>query len=153
MRRVFRILISIAIALAAAACVTAIRHNQDMAAIEAVHFAQLALLNRDYSRARAQLALGRLNKSSAKQFQDRLEGIHFRGWPTSVTADRFEPMPGQRSIRIYLTGKSADENFYYVFVMEADADSGYHVSDLYRVKDQIPTSGLMKPLPVERATH
>lgn len=135
-----------------AACVKAISHNQDMAAIEAIQFAKIAIIKRDYEQARSRLALHTLNGTSLAKFQSGIEKIHPASWPTSIKAARYEPLPGQSAMRIYLEGKSANEAFFYLFVMEGDADSGYRVLDISRLKDPIPSSGLIKPLPVERTT-
>jgi len=135
-----------------AACSGVIRHNQDMAAIEAIQLAKIAIISRDYEQARARLALRALNLTSVPQFQSVIERIHTSGWPSSIKAVRYEPLPGQRAMRIYLEGKSAGEHFFYLFVMEGDADSGYRVLDIFRLKDSIPSSGSIRALPVERTT-
>lgn len=134
-------------------CVSAITHNQDMAAIEAIEFARIAIINRDYEGARDRLALHTLNRTSVAKLESTLENIHTASWPNSIKAVRYEPLPGQRAMRIYLEGKSATEDFFYLFVMEGDADAGYRVSDIFRLKNPIPLSGLIQPLPVERTTN
>ena len=136
-----------------AACISTIRHNQDMAAIEAVRFAKIAIIDRNYEQARTRLALRTLNQTSVAKLQNAIENIHKAGVPTSIKAIRYEPLPGQRAMRIYLEGKSANEDFLYLFVMEGDADAGYHVSDVFRLGGTIPPSGLIKPLPVEHTTN
>jgi hypothetical protein len=135
-----------------AGCSGVIRHNQDMAAIEAIQLAKTALISRDYEQARARLALHTLNGTSVAKFQSVIEKIHTAGWPSSIKAVRFEPLPGQRAMRIYLQGKSSKEDFFYLFVMEGDADAGYRVADIFRLKDPIPSSESIRPLPVERTT-
>jgi hypothetical protein len=135
-----------------AACSRVIRHDQDMAAVEAIQLAKIAIINRDFEQARARLALHTLNGTSTAKFQSLVEKIHTTGWPSSIKAIRFEPLPGQRAMRIYLHGKSGKEDFFYLFVMEGDADSGYRVWDIFRLKDSIPSSASIKPLPVERTT-
>jgi hypothetical protein len=138
--------------LLSAGCARVIRHNQDLAAIEAIQLAKIAIINRDYEQARARLALHTLNGTSVAKFQSVIEQIHTAGWPSSIKAVRYEPLPGQRAMRIYLQGKSSKEDFFYLFVMEGDADAGYHVTDIFRLRDPIPSSGSIKPLPVERTT-
>ncbi|MDX6446721.1 MAG: hypothetical protein QOH71_3795 [Blastocatellia bacterium] len=134
-------------------CVKAINHNQDMAAIEAVEFARIAIINRDYQRARSRLALNALNATSVAKLESVLEKMNTISWPRSIKAVRYEPLPGQKAMRIYLDGKSASEDFFYLFVMEGDAETGYRVSDIFRLKNSIPSSGLIQPLPVERTTE
>jgi hypothetical protein len=135
-----------------AGCSRVIRHNQDMAAVEAIQLAKIAIINRDYEQARARLALHTLNGTSVAKFQSVIEKIHTAGWPSSIKAVGFEPLPGQMAMRIYLQGKSSKEDFFYLFVMEGDADAGYRVSDIFRLKDPVHSSGSIKPLPVERTT-
>ena len=124
-----------------------------MAALEAIQFARLAIVDRNYEQARARLALHALNETSVAKLQSVIEKIHTASWPRSIKAVRYEPLPGQRAMRIYLEGDSASEKFFYLFVMEGDADAGYRVSDIFRLKDPIPSAGLIQSLPVERTTN
>lgn len=135
-----------------ASCVKAIRHDQDKAAIKALEFAKAGVIDRHYALASNLLALNTQKTTSAAKLENVIGKMHPAGWPDSIEAVRYEPLPGQRAMRIYLEGKNRSETFYYLFVMEGDADAGYRVSDIFRLRDPIPTSGLIRPLPVQRST-
>jgi hypothetical protein len=124
-----------------------------MAATEAIDFAKVGLINRDYDQAHARLALRSVNRISRSSFQKMLENMHTRGWPRVLRAVAYEPLPGQRALRIFLEGQSANEEFFYVFVMDGDADTGYHVADILRRIEPFKASRSMKSLPVERTTN
>lgn len=72
--------------------------------------------------------------------------MHPKTFPSRVSATEYEPMPGQKSMLIYLQGSGSGEEFYYRLVMAGDASSGYRVSGLYRGSQPYPPSK-RHPLP------
>jgi len=136
-----------------ASCVKAISHNQDKAAIEAVEFAKAGIIDRDYEFASKLLALDTQKGTSASKLENVIGKMHTVGWPNSIEAVSYEPIPGQRAMRIYLEGENATENFHYLFVMQGDSDAGYRVFDIFRLLEPIPASASIRPLPVQRTTN
>src|SRR5947209_11904594 len=98
-RQVREILTGIII-LASSSCVTAIQHNPDMAAIKAVQFAKLAFIQQDYESASKLLPAGQQNSSGAEKIKELVTKMHPTSYPTKVTATDYEPVPGQKAIKI-----------------------------------------------------
>ena len=51
--------------------------------------------------------------------------LHPRGFPTTVTAKEYQPMPGENALWIYLNGQNPE--MHYRLTMEATASGDYKV--------------------------
>lgn len=151
MNRQTKLILRSLLILAFGACVTAIRHNQDAAAIKAVEFARLAFILQNYEGA-SKLLPPNQNSSTVEKIKELVTKMHPTSYPTKVTATDYEPLPGQKAMRIYLLGENDDEKFYYGFVMVGTEGEGYSVSEIYRGSEKLPSSGMKQPLPVKRST-
>jgi hypothetical protein len=61
-------------------------------------------------------------------------------YPISLTAEEFEPMPGQKGMNIFLYGENESEKFFYRLTMEGTTGMGYEVSGIYRGSGPYPPS-------------
>lgn len=121
-------------------CVSVIAHDEKAAAKVATQFAQTAFVDRDYSKAHSLMSSSVAQQITSDKLSETIAKMHPKSFPTQLTATEFEPMPGQRGMMIYLKGTGDGEDFYYRFVMEGDASSGYRVSGLFRGNGTYPPS-------------
>jgi hypothetical protein len=136
-----------------AACLTVIRHNEDVAAASAVQFAQTAIINQDYRTAYQQLSQESQRAFTVDRLKDLINEMHPKNWPRSITATEYEPVPGLRRVKIFLYGKGGDEDIIYMFVMDGTAETGYKVSGIFRLQTPLRASTSRKPLPVRRTAN
>jgi hypothetical protein len=111
---------------------TPISHDEEMAAKSAVEFAKVALIEHDSQNGYSLLSESAKKAISFEKYSQALAQVHPSSYPKSLTADEFEPMPGQKSIYIYVHGENGSEKFYYRFTMEGTARTGYKVLGIYR---------------------
>ena len=133
-------------ALAFVSCVNVISHEPKDAAQAAAEFAEVAFVERDLPRAHGLMSEAARRNVPMGQFTDLVAQMHPNGYPTEVSATEFEPIPGQRAMNIFLRGTGGGEEFYYRFVLEGDARSGYRVTYLGRGSGPYPPSPRRKPL-------
>jgi hypothetical protein len=62
-----------------------------------------------------------------EKFKETMTRLHPRGFPTSVTAKEYQPMPGENALWIYLSGQNPEDQFNYRLTMEATASGDYKV--------------------------
>lgn len=153
MNRPKQCIVTIIFALACGGCVNVLKHNEVVAADRAVEFAKAAIVERNYEKASKLLPEGGQQPEFVKQIEDLVIKAHPASYPTKVTAKEFEPIPGQKAIRIFLIGENGkDEKFYYSFMLTGTVDEGYRVAEIYRYKDSFPASQTRKPLSVQKST-
>jgi len=139
--------------LAFSSCVNVFHHDQDLAAAKTVEFAKAAFVERNFEKASKALPIRRQNPNSVKQVEDIVTKMHPSSYPEFVTATEYEPVPGQKVIRIFLIGENdQNEKFYYAVILEGTVDEGYSVVECYRSPEPLPSSGTRKPLPTQRST-
>jgi hypothetical protein len=119
---------------------TAISHDEDMAAKSAVEFAKVALIEHDIQSSYSLLSENAKKMISFEKYSQAIAQTHPSLYPKSLTADEFEPMPGQKSMYIFLHGENGSEKFYYRFTMEGTARTGYKVLGIYRGDGPYPPS-------------
>lgn len=135
------------------ACVRAIRHDPDSAAIKGVEFARTAIIEGDYPSAYQQLSRKGQQELTVEKLQDLIIRMHPKNWPRSIAAIEYEPLPGREAMNIFLFAKDGNENFVYMFVMDGTADTGYKVSGIVRRQTPLATSSTRRPLPIQRTTN
>jgi hypothetical protein len=108
-------------------CAGSIDHNTERAGVKAEEFARIAFVNRDFETGYKLLAEGTRRYVSVDKFKEVITRLHPKGYPITVTAREFEPMPGEKAIYVFLTGESADERFYYRVTLEGTAGTDYRV--------------------------
>jgi hypothetical protein len=69
---------------------------------------------------------------SEEQFVAILKQTHPTGFPVSVVATEYQPVPGQPAIEIFLQGRNEKEAFYYRVPMVGTVDEGYFPKGLFR---------------------
>jgi len=123
-----------------------INHDPSSAAKKAEEFAQVAFVKQDVENGYGLLADGTKRYVSQEQFKAVLSKLHPKGFPKTVTALEYEPMPGEKAIFIFLTGESSGEHFYYRLTMEGTATTNYKVLRLDRASQPYPSSSDKKRL-------
>ena len=134
-------------------CASVIKHNQEVAAVKAIEFAKAAIIDRDFEKASKLLPVERQNPASIKQLEDLITKIHPTSYPTKVTAIEYEPMHGQKAIKLFLVGENnQQETFYYTFILAGTVDEGYGIIEVYRSRSAFPPSQTRKALSDKRST-
>jgi len=134
------------------ACGSIIAHDEDMAAKKALEFAKLAFISHDAQSSYPLVSDETRGTLPADKFAEVLGKLHPTGYPTTITATQFEPVPGQKSLSIILLGENASEKFFYRLVMVGTAPAGYTVGGLFRSNrayegsPQIHGAKLLQPL-------
>ena len=122
----------LAFVMALTGCAESIDHDAVSAARRAEEFAQVAFVKHDIEKGYALLSESTRRYVSLEQFKEVLSRLHPQAFPISVTASEYEPMPGEKAMYIFLTGKNSGERFYYRLTMEGTATTGYRVLSLDR---------------------
>ena len=129
-----------------AACGRMINHDEHAAAREAEEFGRLAFVAKDFASAYQHLTAQARSSSSLAEVSTLIDQMHKDGYPESIRATQFEPMPGQASMLIFLIGENGSSKFYYRFALVGTASEGYHVGGLWRGSGPYPTSPTRRDL-------
>ena len=109
-------------------CGESIKHDEASAGKTAEEFARIAFVKQDIDSGYALLADGTKRHVSRDQFKEVVAKLHPKGFPKTVAAVEYKPMPlGEKAIYVSLIGENAGEHFYYQFTMEGTATTGYKV--------------------------
>jgi hypothetical protein len=125
---------------------TIISHDEDMAAKSAIEFAKVAIVQHDIPKGYAMLSDNFKKTITIDKYAQVISQIHPSLYPLSLTAEEFEPIPGQKGMNIFLYGENGSEKFYYRLVMEGTAETGYRVLGIYRGNGPAPPSKLRQKL-------
>ena len=120
------------------------RDERNMAFDRALDFAEVVFFQRDYKK--AYLLVSEDCKARFEEFSSGIEKLHPKGFPVTVRATEYEAVPGEEKIKIFLYGRSDDEEFYYRFVMEGTKEADYKVFSLGRADSPYPPSELRERL-------
>jgi hypothetical protein len=115
-------------------------HDQNGAATAAEQFAQVAFVTKDTNAAHALLEPQTGRSLPLASFSEAIAKMHPGGFPNSVKAEAYEPLPGQAGMNVFLLGQNANETFYYRFLMVGDKVSGYKVAYLGRGNGPHPSA-------------
>ena len=127
-------------------CMETINHDASSAGKKAEEFAQVAFVKQEVENGYGLLADGTKRYVSLEQFKAVLSKLHPKGFPKTVTALEYEPMPGEKAIFIFLTGENSGQHFYYRLTMEGTATTAYKVLRLDRADQPYPASSDKKRL-------
>jgi len=130
----------------------AIPHDPDRAANSAIAFAKVAFVQQDHEAGYARLSENTRKTVSLSEYKKTMKSIHPDLFPLTVTAEEYEPMPGQPAMTIYLKGENGSEEFFYRLIMEGTSLSGYSVSGFLRGNGPYPESGLRQKLKTPPST-
>lgn len=131
---------SLILAVSLAGCIESVDHDPASARKKAEEFAQVVFVKQDIENGYALLAEGTRRYVSPDQFKAVVSKMHPRGFPKTVTALEYEPMPGEKAIYVFLTGDQSGEHFYYRLTMEGTASTGYRVLRLDRASQPYSSS-------------
>ncbi|HXV84274.1 MAG TPA: hypothetical protein VEG60_30865 [Candidatus Binatia bacterium] len=125
-------------------CIESVDHDAAAAGKKAEEFARITFVKQDIETGYALLADGTKRYVSRDQFRAVVSKLHPRGFPKTVTALEYEPMPGEKAIFVFLTGNHSGEHFYYRLTMEGTASTGYKVLRLDRASQPYPSANEKK---------
>lgn len=108
-------------------CAETAKHDENLAGKRALEFAQAALVEKNFARGYDAMAPGGKRRISGEKLAETLKRMHPRAFPTKVTANEYQAMPGEPAIWIFLTGRNQDEQFTYRITMEGTAAGDYKV--------------------------
>ena len=120
------------------------REERNKAFNRALDFSEVAFFERDYPK--AYLLVSKDCKATFEEFCGGIDKVHPKGFPTSIKAIEYEPVPGEEKIKIYLYGRNNDQKFYYQLVMQRMEKLDYKVLSLERSSHRYPTSKLRERL-------
>jgi hypothetical protein len=123
----------------------ALSHDEHVAAAKAEQFLK-AVVDRDPAAAYAMLSLEARKSVSESTFADTVQKMHADGYPPSVRATEYEPVPGEPAMQIFLEGEAAATRFYYRVPMAGTGASGYLPNGIYRGNQPYPRSPLRHAL-------
>jgi len=112
-------------------CAGKAAHDEALAAKRAVEFAETVFVQNDIDKGYRLLSDGARRHVPLEKFKETVTRMHPKGYPTSVTAREFEPMPGgEKAIYIFLTGDGSGDRFDYKLTLEGSAATDYRVTNL-----------------------
>ena len=111
-------------------CAESTKQDENLAAQRAIEFAQIVLVNKNFDQGYELLSDGGKRHISLAKFKETMTRLHPRGFPTSVTAKEYQPMPGENALWIYLSGQNPEDQFNYRLTMEATPSGDYKVLTL-----------------------
>jgi hypothetical protein len=112
-------------------CVGKTTHDETLAAKRAVEFAEAVFVHNDVEKGYRLLSDGTRRHVPIDKFKETVRRMHPKGYPTSVTAREFEPMPGgEKAIYIFLTGEGSGDRFEYKLTLEGSPATDYRVTNL-----------------------
>ena len=106
-------------------CAESTKQDENLAAQRAIEFAGIVLVNKNFDQGYQLLSDGGKRHISLAKFKETMTRLHPRGFPTTVTAKEYQPMPGENALWIYLNGQNPD--MHYRVTMEATASGDYKV--------------------------
>lgn len=135
---------SLIFAVSLTGCIDSVDHDPASARKKAEEFTQVVFVKQDIETGYALLAEGTRRYVSRDQFKTVVLKMHPSGFPKTVTALEYEPMPGEKAIYVFLTGDHWGERFYYRLTMEGTASTGYRVLRLDRASQPYAPSNEKK---------
>lgn len=111
-------------------CAESTKQDENLAAQRAIEFAQIVLVNKNFEQGYQLLSDGGKRHISLAKFKETMTRLHPRGFPTTVTAKEYQPMPGENALWIYLSGQNPEDQFNYRLTMEATPSGDYKVLTL-----------------------
>ncbi len=112
-------------------CAGKAAHDEALAAKRAVEFAETVFVQNDIEKGYRLLSDGTRRHVPLEKFKETVTRMHPKGYPTSVTAREFEPMPGgEKAIYIFLTGDGSGDRFDYKLTLEGSPATDYRVTNL-----------------------
>ncbi len=142
MKKLFLCTLIVGISFLANCSGPAISHDEDMAANSAIQFARVAIVQHDMQNGYALLSDKMRKKVTLEEYTNIVHQMHSTSYPLFLSADEFEPIPGQKGMNIFLHGDNGTEQFYYRMTVEGTAGTGYKVVGFSRRNSPYPPSKL-----------
>jgi len=112
-------------------CAGKAAHDEALAAKRAMEFAETVFVQNDIEKGYRLLSDGTRRHVPIEKFKETVTRMHPKGYPTSVTAREFEPMPGgEKAIYIFLTSDGSGDRFDYKLTLEGSSATDYRVTNL-----------------------
>ena len=128
-RSIFRTLAaSLLIVVWCISCAKSTKQDENLAAQRAIEFAEIVLINKNFDHGYQLLSEGGKRHIPLVKFKDAVTRLHPSGFPASVTAKEYQPMPGENAVWIYLSGENPE--VHYRVTMEATESGDYKVLTL-----------------------
>jgi len=121
------------------------RQSPPFLAEQALKFAQIAFVVKDFDKAYDLLSESGKQFGSVEQFRALIEKKHPSVYPLSVKLTDYEPLPEQKGMIVYAYGENGTERFYYRLIMDPAQDTGYKVSGFNRSDTPYPQMELRQP--------
>jgi hypothetical protein len=106
-------------------CAESIKQDENLAAQRAIEFARIVLVDKKFDQGYELLSDSGKRHISLAKFKETMTRLHPRGFPTTVTAKEYQPMPGENALWIYLNGQNPE--MHYRLTMEATASGDYKI--------------------------
>ncbi len=106
-------------------CAESTKQDENLAAQRAIEFARIVLVNKNFDQGYELLSDGGKRHISLGKFKETMARLHPRGFPATVTAKEYQPMPGENALWIYLSGENPE--MHYRVTMEATPSGDYKV--------------------------
>ncbi len=106
-------------------CAESTKQDENLAAQRAIEFARIVLVNKNFDQGYELLSDGGKRHISSAKFKETMIRLHPRGFPATVTAKEYQPMPGENALWIYLSGENPE--MHYRVTMEATPSGDYKV--------------------------
>jgi hypothetical protein len=111
----------------ATACAESVKHDERLAAKQALEFGRVAFIEKNFDKGYELLADGGRRHVPRDKFRESLTAMHARTFPTKLVATEYEPMAGEKAIYIFIRGENSEEQFNYRLTMEGTAATRYKV--------------------------
>ena len=144
--------LSIALLIGLACGKTSTKHDEMLAGMRAVEFAEAAFVRQDIESAYTQFSHAAKRYVSGESFRKTVVELHPKGYPTRIEAIEYELIPMEkRLIYIFLVGDASEAKFlyYYRLTMEGTSESDYEVLVIRREYRRYRNSPLRKPLRIK----
>jgi hypothetical protein len=124
--------------------VNVVSHDENSAAQAAKKFAEVIFVKQDFKMGYSLLSDQAKSEISPEKFKQIFISMHPTGYPLTVFAVAFEPIPGANAINIYLRGENGKEEFYYRFYMQGTKKESYKTAGFFRIGKKGAASKLFK---------
>ena len=120
-------LLALALTVALTACAESVKHDETLAAKQALEFGRVAFVEKNLDKGYDLLADGGRRHVPRDKFKQSLAAMHARDYPTKLAAVEYEPMADEKAIYIFVRGQNSENEFNYRLTMEGTASTGYKV--------------------------
>lgn len=115
--------------LSLAGCSENYTHDENLAATQAVEFAEVAFVQHDFDRGYLLLADKARAYVPMEKFKEKVTYMHPHGYPIKVSIVSAAPILGEKIVNVRLHGNGrGGEQFDYALTLAGTAQAGYRVT-------------------------